>query len=66
MVRGTRDYIERVVNQINSAYENGGYYAAAVMIRQVLETLVIEAFEHHSLAAKIRNADGDFLYLKDT
>jgi hypothetical protein len=35
------------------------------MIRRVLETLIIETFEHHSLATKIQNAEGDFLYLRD-
>jgi hypothetical protein len=65
VVRGTRGYIERVVNQINGAYENGWYDACAVMIRRVLETLIIEAFEHHKRAAMIKNAKGDFLYLGD-
>ena len=39
------------------------YDACAVMIRRLLETLIIEAFEHHSLAAKIKNPAGDFLFL---
>jgi len=65
VVRGTRGYIERVTNQANGAYENGWYDACAVMIRRLLETLIIEAYEHHNLAAKIKNAAGDFLYLKD-
>jgi hypothetical protein len=65
VVRGTRGYIERVSNQVNGAYENGWYDACAVMIRRVLETLIIEAFEHHNLAAKIKNPAGDFFYLKD-
>jgi hypothetical protein len=65
VVRGTRGYIERVVNQVNGAYEKGWYDASAVMIRRLLETLIIEAFEHHRIAAKIQNATGDFFYLKD-
>lgn len=65
VVRGTRGYIERVSNQANGAYGNGWYDACAVMIRRLLETLIIEAFEHHSLEAKIKNTTGDFLYLKD-
>lgn len=65
VVRGTRGYIERVSNQANGAYENGWYDACAVMVRRLLETLIIEAFEHHKLAAKIKNPTGDFLYLKD-
>lgn len=65
IVRGTRGYIERVTNQINGAYENGWYDACAVMIRRVLETLIIEAYEKHNIADKIKNAAGDFLYLRD-
>jgi hypothetical protein len=65
VVRGTRGYIERVSNQANGAYGNGWYDACAVMIRRLLETLIIEAFEHHKLEAKIKNPAGDFLYLKD-
>lgn len=65
LVRGTRGYIERVVNQINGSYENGWYDASAVMIRRLLETLIIEAFERHGLVAAIQNAKGDFLYLGD-
>lgn len=65
VVRGTRGYIERVANQINGAYENGWYDACAVMIRRVLETLIVESYEHHNLAVNIKNATGDFFYLGD-
>lgn len=65
LVRGTRGYIERVSNQINGAYENGWYDACAVMLRRLIETLIIEAFEHHRIASKIKNINGDFLFLRD-
>jgi hypothetical protein len=65
LVRGTRTYIERIANQINGAYENGWYDACAVMLRRLIETLIIETFEHHGLVAKIQNGSGDFLYLRD-
>src|ERR1700730_10367293 len=58
LVRGTRGYIERVSNQINGAYENGWYDACAVMLRRLIETLIIESFEHHKIAGKIQNANG--------
>lgn len=35
------------------------------MIRRVLETLIIEAYEHHQLAAKIKNPMGEFFHLRD-
>ncbi len=65
LVRGTRGYIERVANQVNGAYENGWYDACAVMTRRLVETLIIEAFEHHKIADKIKNAAGEFLFLRD-
>lgn len=65
VVRGTRGYIERVANQANGAYEKGWYDACAIMIRRILETLIIEAYEHHKLAENIKNATGDFFYLRD-
>jgi hypothetical protein len=65
VVRNTRGYIERIVNQVNGTYENGWYDACTVMIRRLLETLILEAFEHHNLAANIKNSSGDFFYLQD-
>ncbi|SRR6266851_8909673 len=65
LVKGTRGYIESIVNQINSTYENACYDACAVMIRRLVETLIIEAFEHHKIADKIKTPAGDFPYLSD-
>ena len=63
LTRATRGYIEKVANQINGAYENGLYDACAVMIRRLVETLIIEAFEAHGIAAKIQDDNGDFFHL---
>jgi hypothetical protein len=65
LVRGNRSYITRIANQINGCYENGWYDACAVMIRRLIETLIIETFEHHNIADKIKGPGGDFLYLRD-
>jgi hypothetical protein len=65
LVRDTRGYIIRVANQINGTYEKGWYDACAVMIRRLIETLIIETFEEHQIAHKIKNNAGDFLYLRD-
>ena len=66
LVANTRGYIERVVAQINGTYENGWYDGCAVMIRRLLETLIIEAFEHYKIASKIKSPKtGDFYYLSD-
>ena len=65
IVRNTRGYIEKVSNQVNGCYEKGWFDSSAVMIRRLLETLIIECFEKYQIANKIKNAQGDFYYLKD-
>jgi len=60
---GTRGYLERVVNQINGCYEDGWFDACAVMTRRLVETLIIEAFEHYGFSNKIQSVSGDFLQL---
>lgn len=65
VVSGTRDYIEKIVYQINGAYENSWFDCCAVMIRRLIETLIIEAFESHEIADKIKNSTGDFVFLRD-
>ena len=66
LVKKTRGYIERVVDQINGCYEKGWFDGCAVMMRRLLETLIIECFEAHNIADKIKDQQsGDFLYLED-
>lgn len=66
MVRGTRGYVERVVNQINGCYEQGWFDGCAVMMRRLMETLIIECFEKHKIDGNAKNpVTGDFLYLGD-
>ena len=65
LFRNTRGYLVKVANQANGAYSQGWYDACAVMLRRLLETLIIEAFEKHGIASNIKNSQGDFLYLRD-
>jgi hypothetical protein len=65
MVRATRGYIERVSHQVNGTYANGWYDACAVMIRRLIETLIIECYEAHSIESKIKDSSGNYLFLKD-
>lgn len=65
IVRGTRGYIEKVANQVNGCYEKGWYDGCAVMIRRLVETLIIEAFEHHKIEKKIQNSQGNYFWLDD-
>ena len=64
LVTNTRWYLEKVVDQINGCYQCTCYDACLVMIRRMLETLIIEAFEHAGIDSKIRNQQsGTFFYL---
>lgn len=65
LLKGTRNYLERIAHQINGSYENGWYDAAAVMIRRLVETLIIEVYEANGMAAEIKDSAGDFLFLRD-
>jgi len=58
---GTRGYLERVVHQVNASYDAELYDCTAVMCRRVLETLLIEVYEHNSRANDIKASDGNFL-----
>jgi hypothetical protein len=64
-VQGTRGYIEKVSHQINGCYAKAWYDACAVMLRRLLETLIIECFEAHGIQSKIKDAHGNYLYLRD-
>jgi hypothetical protein len=63
--RGTRGYIERVCEQLNGCYQYGLYDAASVMLRRLIETLVIEAYEHAGRESEIRDSGGNYLMLRD-
>lgn len=65
IVKGTRGYIEKVALQANGCYEYGWFDACAVMIRRVIETLIIECFEYHKIAEKIKDSNGNYFLLKD-
>lgn len=52
-VAGTRAYLERLVHQINGAYQFGFYDASAVLCRRLMESLIIEVYvskgRHHEI-----------------
>jgi hypothetical protein len=63
--KDTRGYIERVCEQLNGCYQFEYYDAAAVMLRRVVETLIIECYEYLGRLSEIKAADGNLLMLKD-
>jgi len=61
--RGSKPYIEKIVFQINGSYASSCFDACSVMIRRLLETLIIEAFERHGASDQIQDLNGSFVKL---
>lgn len=59
----TRGYLEKISVQLNGCYFHGYYDAAAVMVRRIFETLMIEAYEHMSRQKEIQGPDGNYFML---
>lgn len=59
-----RQYLIKVAQQINSAYENNLFDACALMMRRLLEILIIHCFESEGIEDQIKDADGNYQNLK--
>ncbi len=58
--KNTRNYIEKVIQQINLSYDYQLFDCCAVMLRRLLETLIIEVYENIKRADELKNSDGHF------
>lgn len=56
----SRDYIEKVVSQLNASYDAGLFDCCAVMCRRLAETLLIEMYEAKGRAHLLKDAEGHF------
>ena len=63
--KNTRGYIEAVCRELNGSFHHAYYNAAAVMLRRLLETLIIEAYEHLKRETEIKDGGGNYLMLSD-
>src|SRR5262249_3513806 len=61
---GTRGYIESVCRQLNGCFGAAYYDAASVLLRRLMETLIIEAYEHRKRESEIKDGDGNYFMLK--
>jgi hypothetical protein len=53
VVRGTPDYIVRIVPQINGCWQRKWFEACAVMIRRLVETLICHLYERRGWKAEL-------------
>ncbi len=63
--KNTRGYLESIALQTAACYDNRLFDACSVLTRKLLEILIIEAFEKHNIADKIKDKNDNFLYLSD-
>ncbi|MEW6249163.1 MAG: hypothetical protein AB1716_00825 [Planctomycetota bacterium] len=61
----TRGYLEQVCSQLNACVAHEIWDGAAVLMRRLVETLIIEAYEHLRRENEIKGSDGNFLMLRD-
>ncbi|MGC4030549.1 MAG: hypothetical protein QM754_02210 [Tepidisphaeraceae bacterium] len=57
--RGTTPYLEGVCLQLNGCHRACFYDAASVMLRRVIETLIIEAYEVNHRRAQVEDGSGN-------
>jgi|SRR5579883_821616 hypothetical protein len=61
----TRNYVQEICREVNGCFHHAYYNAAAVMLRRLLETLIIEAYEHLGREVEIKDSGGNYLMLSD-
>lgn len=56
---GKRQYLDRLVKQINHSYANNCYDACAVLLRRLFEVLLIMAYQHLGIDNEIKDKAGN-------
>ena len=59
----TRSYIERVAEQLNGCFQFGFYDAGSVLVRRLIETLIIEAYETQKRETELKDSAGNYFML---
>lgn len=57
-------YVKGIAKQMAQCYECGLYDATLVLMRKLVETLIVETFERFGIDNSIKDANGDFFFLK--
>lgn len=55
---GKRNYLDRLIFQINHSYAHHCYDACAVIMRRLFEVLLVLSYQHLSIDAEIKDATG--------
>ena len=60
---GTRGYIEKIADQLNGCVHYHFFDGASVMLRRLVETLLIESYEHLNVESRIKDNNGNYFML---
>jgi hypothetical protein len=63
IAKTNRGYLLTITRQMNGCMREGWYDACAVMMRRLIELVIIEAYEHQSIEAKIKDGAGNYFQL---
>ena len=61
----TRDYLKKTARQAILCYDYGIYDGCLVMLRRLIETLIIELFEHRGIKERILDKSNNYLFCGD-
>jgi len=61
---GKRNYLDRLIQQINFTYGNNCYDACAVLMRRLFEVLLVLAYQKNGIEADIAKPDGSHKMLE--
>ena len=61
---GKKNYLDKLIMQINHCYKNYCYDACAVCMRRVFEICLILAYENYCIQDEIKNNNGDYAMLE--
>ena len=62
---GKRNYLTKLIQQINASYKNNCYDACAVLIRRLFEVLLILAFQNNNIDHLIKDRSGTGYFMLD-
>lgn len=61
---GKRQFLDKLIKQINSTYKNNCYDACAVLLRRVFEILLVLSYQHLGIDVEIKKPTGEYFMLE--
>lgn len=55
---GKRQFVDRLIRQINHSYSNNCYDACAVLMRRLFEVLLVMSYQHYNIDDEIKDSSG--------